>query len=60
MVVTCWLLTAVHHPVSAVIYWLCAVMVSWVLLVVSVPHLKRKSQVLAWGAVLASLTALLG
>lgn len=60
MVTACWLLARVHHPVSAITYWLSVVMVSWGLLVLSVPHFERRSHALVWGAGIMLLAAMLG
>ena len=53
-------LTAVHDGLTAVVYWLCAVMVAWVLLVLAVPHVSRKPYTLLWGTALMLIAAVLG
>lgn len=60
MVITCWLLTRVHHPTSAIIYGLSVIMVSWMLLVLGISHSEHKFPVLIWGTGFALLTAVLG
>ncbi len=54
------LLATAYDGPTAVAYWLAAVMVSWMLLVLGSPHLPGKSQVVAWGVGLMLAAAVLG
>lgn len=49
-----------HDSLTAGVYWVAAVMVSWVLLVLAAPHLSSARRTLGWGAGLMLAAAVLG
>lgn len=53
-------LTAVHDRLTAIVYWLCAVMTTWTLLVLATPHMSNRAVTLGCGAALMLVAAVLG
>lgn len=59
-VVSVLALTAAHDRLTAIVYWLSAVAISWLSLVLVTPHVSRKAVLLSCGAGFMLAAAVLG